>query len=117
MTTPANWYPDPQNPTLQRYWDGSAWTEHTAPAAGPATGPAAPAATSGAGLAGAPGAAASAMPSYLRSSTLFADEYCEVATTGRMTRQNKAVVKVTLGEPLMVTPLTSTSTSPPRELR
>ena len=25
---PAGWYPDDQG--LQRYWDGSAWTEHTA---------------------------------------------------------------------------------------
>ena len=26
---PAGWYPD--SPTSQRYWDGSAWTEHRAP--------------------------------------------------------------------------------------
>ncbi|MEX2501395.1 MAG: CD225/dispanin family protein [Trueperaceae bacterium] len=29
-TPPAGWYPDPQDATQQRYWDGSAWTEHTA---------------------------------------------------------------------------------------
>ncbi len=23
------WYPDPQNPTAQRYWDGDSWTEYT----------------------------------------------------------------------------------------
>lgn len=28
---PANWYPDPVDPTLFRYWDGSRWTEHTSP--------------------------------------------------------------------------------------
>lgn len=28
-TTPAGWYPDPQNPTVSRYWDGSAWTPAT----------------------------------------------------------------------------------------
>ena len=28
-TTPAGWYPDPNQPGSQRYWDGSAWTEHT----------------------------------------------------------------------------------------
>lgn len=33
---PAGWYPDAQNAALQRYWDGTAWTEHTAPAAPPA---------------------------------------------------------------------------------
>ena len=26
----AAWYPNPTGPG-QRYWDGSAWTEHTAP--------------------------------------------------------------------------------------
>lgn len=29
-TPPAGWYPDPQDSTRQRYWDGAAWTEHTA---------------------------------------------------------------------------------------
>lgn len=35
--TPADWYPDPENPAGLRYWDGRAWTEHRAPA--PAAGP------------------------------------------------------------------------------
>ncbi|MCV7421472.1 DUF2510 domain-containing protein [Mycobacterium yunnanensis] len=30
--TPANWYPDPEDPNVLRYWDGWAWTEHRAPA-------------------------------------------------------------------------------------
>lgn len=46
-TPPAGWYPDPQDANRQRYWNGSAWTEHTADgtpqAAGAAAG--APAAT------------------------------------------------------------------------
>jgi hypothetical protein len=29
-TPPAGWYPDPQDANRQRYWDGTAWTEHTA---------------------------------------------------------------------------------------
>ncbi len=29
--TPAGWYPDATDPSIQRYWDGSAWTEHTSP--------------------------------------------------------------------------------------
>ncbi|PPF46559.1 DUF4041 domain-containing protein [Rathayibacter sp. AY1A1] len=33
MTAPAAWYPDPTDPTLLRYWDGSAWTDHTHPLA------------------------------------------------------------------------------------
>ncbi len=36
-STPAGWYPDPQHPGQQRYWDGSSWGQ-TAPMA-----PAAPA--------------------------------------------------------------------------
>ena len=38
MSTPAGWYSDPSNTSLQRYWDGERWTEHThaAPAAAPA---------------------------------------------------------------------------------
>ncbi len=27
-TTPAGWYPDPSGAGGQRYWDGSAWTDH-----------------------------------------------------------------------------------------
>jgi hypothetical protein len=26
---PANWYPDPQNPSFERYWDGANWTAQT----------------------------------------------------------------------------------------
>jgi hypothetical protein len=29
--TPAGWYPDPQGSGQQRYWDGTTWTDHTAP--------------------------------------------------------------------------------------
>jgi hypothetical protein len=33
QTVPAGWYPDPEDPTQQRYWDGGAWTQNLAPAA------------------------------------------------------------------------------------
>jgi hypothetical protein len=39
--TPADWYPDPENPAGLRYWDGTAWTEHRAPANPPVETPAA----------------------------------------------------------------------------
>ena len=26
---PAGWYPDAQDPDLERWWDGTEWTEHT----------------------------------------------------------------------------------------
>lgn len=29
----AGWYPDPSDSTIQRYWDGTFWTEHVAPGA------------------------------------------------------------------------------------
>jgi hypothetical protein len=28
---PAGWYADPANQQQMRYWDGSAWTNHTQP--------------------------------------------------------------------------------------
>ena len=42
-TPQAGWYPDPNDASQQRYWDGNAWTEHTA--AGAAQAPAAAAAS------------------------------------------------------------------------
>ena len=27
-TTPPGWYADPEDPSRQRFWDGTAWTEH-----------------------------------------------------------------------------------------
>jgi uncharacterized membrane protein YhaH (DUF805 family) len=30
-TIAAGWYPDPGDASAQRYWDGTAWTEHVAP--------------------------------------------------------------------------------------
>lgn len=32
---PAGWYPDPDRPATQRYWNGSAWTEQRASQAKP----------------------------------------------------------------------------------
>lgn len=32
--TPANWYPDPEQPGRLRYWDGAQWTEHRRPMPG-----------------------------------------------------------------------------------
>lgn len=45
-TTPtprSGWYPDPRDPRLLRYWDGTAWTAHTAPMPQMAVPPAVPA--------------------------------------------------------------------------
>jgi hypothetical protein len=35
QSPPAGWYTDPSDQSLRRYWDGSQWTEHTAPAFNP----------------------------------------------------------------------------------
>lgn len=37
MTTPAGWYPDPDDNSRQRYWDGTQWTDDHAAAATPQT--------------------------------------------------------------------------------
>jgi hypothetical protein len=29
MSVAAGWYPDNQNPQMERWWDGNSWTEHT----------------------------------------------------------------------------------------
>lgn len=34
-TTPAGWHPDPQDPTLVRWWNGDQWTEHSVPRMAP----------------------------------------------------------------------------------
>lgn len=31
MTPPPGWYRDPSGPHLERWWDGTAWTEHRRP--------------------------------------------------------------------------------------
>jgi hypothetical protein len=52
--TPAGWYDDPEQSGQQRYWDGSAWTEHRAPGGQTApTTPPAPAAPTPPPVAGA----------------------------------------------------------------
>ena len=35
VTPPAGWYADPGNPFLNRLWDGTAWTQQTAPSGTP----------------------------------------------------------------------------------
>jgi len=42
VTAEAGWYADPQDAARLRYWDGSVWTEHTAPGSLPPPPSAAP---------------------------------------------------------------------------
>lgn len=46
--TPAGWYPDPERPSQQRYWDGQQWTDNFAPG-GPQVQPGPPPKSSGRG--------------------------------------------------------------------
>lgn len=46
---PAGWYPSQGNPSTEVYWDGSAWTGRTRPAARPAPGAAPPGTRPGTG--------------------------------------------------------------------
>ncbi|MFF8017710.1 DUF2510 domain-containing protein [Streptomyces sp. NPDC007929] len=39
MTPPPGWYPDPHAPHRQRWWDGTAWTEHRSAPEAPAAPP------------------------------------------------------------------------------
>jgi Protein of unknown function (DUF2510) len=70
-TAPAGWHPDPTNPHgALRYWNGAAWTEHTAPhpmAGAPVASPPAAqpvAQPGGAGPAWATAAPAAPQPTY-----------------------------------------------------
>ncbi|MFJ5556557.1 DUF2510 domain-containing protein [Streptomyces sp. NPDC093250] len=47
MTSPPGWYRDPNAPHLERWWDGTAWTEHRRPPLTPAVPPAPPTGTTG----------------------------------------------------------------------
>ncbi|MFI1164114.1 DUF2510 domain-containing protein [Streptomyces sp. NPDC020801] len=42
MTPPSGWYRDPSAPHLERWWDGTAWTEHRRPPEGAPGRPSAP---------------------------------------------------------------------------
>lgn len=60
--TPAGWYPDPDQPATQRFWDGEKWTSQRVPLPEPATRGAAPSTRS---LAGAAGGLAAAVGVFL----------------------------------------------------
>lgn len=74
-TPPAGWYPDPQDATRQRYWDGSAWTEHTADGAPQASG-AGSMATGGAATSGAAMASTSSSPDTWTWQSIVATIFC-----------------------------------------
>jgi hypothetical protein len=66
---PPGWYADPDNPTVHRWWNGSAWTDARQPAPGAAQAPAAPAAP------------ATAYPAYPSAQTAYPAYPSGAATT------------------------------------
>ncbi len=100
-----NWYPDPNDPSMLRWWDGNQWTEHTHAAAGDGVSVSGtPDAASQTGQTpGASAAGSSTLPESIRTSSLFKDNQ-ETETSGRFTTQNRAVAKVTglAATPLLV---------------
>ncbi|MEZ5408026.1 MAG: AIM24 family protein [Acidimicrobiales bacterium] len=112
---PAGWYDDPAgNTALERYWDGTQWTQHTretasappppapppasAPAPAPAPAPMAP------GPAPAPAPAAPtgmAGVGGIRTELLTDSQYAEIGSGQRVSRQNTKLLKVVLGDDLL----------------
>ena len=117
MSAPAAWYPDPHDPTQQRYFDGTQWTEHVAPgvqSAQPAQAQfaqpaqvaepaqmvqpaqvAQPAATQAVATNGDNSIAG------IRTDLLTSVEYQEVTSNVRVANQNSKLLKVVLGEPIL----------------
>lgn len=99
MSDPApDWYPDPDDPTQLRYWDGSTWTENRSPASGaaeqsqaPPPAQAPPPPPQAAAPAQAPGQTSAHQAGQF-------DEFAEVETGEAFTRQNSRLLKVELSE-------------------
>ncbi len=100
---PPDWYPDPNNPGLLRYWDGSNWTDNTAPAQAAAPQQAAAPPQAPAQPQPAPQQQAVAAPAQVAATTSAHqaqqfEEYAEVETGEAFTRQNPQLLKVELSE-------------------
>ncbi len=111
MSTPAGWYPDPSDPSSQRYWDGAQWTEHTratpaeasgGPAAAPTDDPTQAAAAGGPTGNTDPAASIAdrALVAGIRTD-LLSDRYAEVGSDQRVVKQNSRLLKVVLGDDLL----------------
>jgi uncharacterized protein (AIM24 family) len=112
MTHPANWYPDPAGDvTLLRYWDGSAWTEHTQPAPSASGQPAPPQAAPSQPAAPEQPPVSNDQPVQRTASSgdaiagirsdLLSGEYAETTANQRVVLQNPKLLKVRLGEPVL----------------
>ncbi|MBK6310988.1 MAG: AIM24 family protein [Candidatus Microthrix sp.] len=110
MNTPAGWYPDPSDPSAQRYWDGSQWTAQTHAVSITAATPTSASrpsddptrATVGA-TAAAPGTTTpgNTLVAGIRTDLLSDARYAEVGSGQRVVKQNSRLLKVVLGEDLL----------------
>ena len=104
MSTPAGWYQDPNDESLQRYWDGAQWTDQVqsrqqpvppTPGVPPEPGvpptPSAPTAASGGSVATA----------GIRTELLTDERFAEVGSGERVVKQNSRLLKVVLGEDVL----------------
>ncbi|HEX6115844.1 MAG TPA: AIM24 family protein [Solirubrobacterales bacterium] len=102
MTNPApDWYPDPEDPTQLRYWDGNAWTENRAPGPGAAAQPQAPAPQQAPPQSQAPPQQQAPAQAPAQTSAHQAkqfDEYAEIESGEAFTRQNSQLLKIELSE-------------------
>ncbi len=90
MSNPApDWYPNPDDPTQLRYWDGSAWTENRHPASGAAEQPQ---------VATQQQAPAQATAQTGAHQAKQFDEYAEIESGEAFTRQNSQLLKIELSE-------------------
>ncbi|MGI8460387.1 MAG: AIM24 family protein [Solirubrobacterales bacterium] len=90
MSNPApDWYPNPDDPTQLRYWDGNAWTENRHPASGAAEQPQ---------VATQQQAPAQATAQTSAHQAKQFDEYAEIESGDAFTRQNSQLLKIELSE-------------------
>lgn len=87
----AGWYPDPENPAAERWWDGAAWSDHRrastvappAPAGPPTAPPYGAVAPTLPGY-GAPGGPTSPAPAYIASGYAAPPAYAPAAPTNSL---------------------------------
>jgi uncharacterized protein (AIM24 family) len=102
MSNPTpDWYPDPDDPSQLRYWDGNTWTDNRAPNPATAQQPQAPASAPPPSAAPAEAAAPAPAQPPAQTSAHQAkqfEEYAEVESGEAFTRQNTQLLKIELSE-------------------
>ena len=99
MNNPApDWYPDPDDPTQLRYWDGNIWTENRSPAVAEQPQAAAPPPAAGSGPAPPRRQRRGGTAQTSAHQAKQFDEYAEIESGEAFTRQNTQLLKIELSE-------------------